>query len=354
MPPDQGSLSRLARATGDSSWYVDAALAAMRNGDRFSAAAWIRLALGGGGSLPDELLWDAGMAKELSKRIGNDADAGRLLLGGDAAWVSGDLALATKRWRQVLQLDPEGAWTAMANLSLVDDSADARLASAHRLAARFPSEPEALRYAAALMVGSGKIEEAMSLLPSLRKGQSSLAELLAIELDGRSGPEDRLVARVLRYAEARAGDPIAGMGAMRLLLERGRFEDFLILYDGAEVRGEDYPARSFFKMMAHVLRGEFEEARELAAGAPGTGDGLSASFAQGLTSLLSGRTAESLDAFDAARRLAASPRERSRVYKEIGRAQLALGRADLARVAWRSAADADPSDGEAVLLGAKN
>ncbi|MEI6875203.1 MAG: hypothetical protein WCL50_08755 [Spirochaetota bacterium] len=356
---DPSGYARLAETSGDLSWYTDAALAAMRTGDRFAASAWLRAAMREGAIPPLDLLWDGGLFKELTFLIGRNPEPALLPLGGDAAWASGDTATAALFWRRALRANPELSWKVEAALAAIGPRGEAALASARRISSRHPDEPMAQRFAAALMVREARPREATALVPLLKREDSPLPSLLALELEAGNGSEDRLAAEAIRLCESFADSAVIRAGTMRILLERGRYEDFIVILDEAEAIGLAGPDSWFYSMLARLLRGEENEAKAIAsreAAAPRGRRSASPSFgafAEGILLSSEGALPEARERYQAALNLAESPRERAAILKETGRLELALGDEKKARMLWKAAAEADPGDAEAVLLATK-
>ena len=120
---------RLARVLGDPRFFTDSAAASLAAGDGFAARATLGLAALRGAAPPDELLWDAGLPALLAAR--SDAGAGpeRLRLLADAAWLSGDAALAKARWERAISLAPKASYKPYASL-LAAEAAEAAKAAA--------------------------------------------------------------------------------------------------------------------------------------------------------------------------------------------------------------------------------
>ena len=142
---------------------------------------------------------------------------------------------------------------------------------------------------------------------------------------------------------------------LRYLLLHGKYEDFFVLEDEAEKMNRTSPDAWFRRMMARVLAGDFEAARqEIVQTVPGGGTAsLSLAYATGLLSELTHSPSEARPAYEAALVLARSPGERCAVLKQIGRFEAGLGNQAKAKAAWKAAGEADPEDPEARILATK-
>jgi len=350
----QSGLARLAKATGDASWYEEAALLALKAGDRFSAEAWLKHAIDRGREPDPLLLWDAGLFGPLVDQVMKSSRPDLLALGGDAAWRAGEPAKAAALWKRAYEGEMDPTWMLRVDLALLAPRGQARVAAARSLAASAAGQPEARRYAALLLVDEGLGGEASRLLSRPGIDGAPLPAALALELGGGQGAEDRLVASFLRLGETWSGSGAAAAVVQRLLLQRGRYEEFLQLHAETSGKGLVLPDAWFYAMMAKTLQGSFDEARALAeaeGGKPGAGgEGPVGAYSQALLLAQGGETAAALKRCQAALLLALTARERSTILKEIGALEAAQGSSPRALAAYRAALAADPSDGEALVL----
>lgn len=406
---------RLARVLGDPRFFADSAAASLAAGDGFAARATLGLAIQRGAAPPDELLWDAGLPALLAARPDEGAGPERLRLLADAAWLSGDAALAKARWERAIFLAPKASYKPYASLlaaeaaeaakaaalAALDDASRAgraparayddsvappfsfdpsapplraapagaagpsakgegrfprsagRVSSAdyERLTLLFPDEsaPKAL-YAAAL-AREGRGAEALDLLLSGGdEAQDSLSARVALAATAGSWPEDRLASQALRLAESRPEDGELLDSVLRLLLERGRSADFLVLFRAAESRGLSYPRRAFHAAAAAALAGDYRAAVALLEKDGPSEPGPEAAFALGLLYSRLGDQALAADRLAVALSAARSGAERCRTLKATGDARAAAGDPEGALAAYRAASAADPGDAEAASL----
>jgi hypothetical protein len=110
---------RLADISGDPRPFLGAALSSLAEGDKPAAEAWLEKALSGGASVPPELLWDCGLYEILANRSDAASGSAEIALMGDAAWMSGDVELAKRRWTRSIALGPKASWKPYANLALL-------------------------------------------------------------------------------------------------------------------------------------------------------------------------------------------------------------------------------------------
>ncbi|HUX37357.1 MAG TPA: hypothetical protein VMV44_05590 [Rectinemataceae bacterium] len=349
---DQESCRLLADATGDPSWYLEAALLAMRKGDSFSAQAWLRKGMAGGLHPPASLLWDAGLNRELADSVGPDSPPGDLVLAAGASWLVGDREKALALWQRA-KSGGNDSWKVDAATASLLPSGDGALAAARALAARYKSEPEALRYAAAILLREGRPDEALALVPGLEKGSQFLPEALGIELGSAKEGEGRFIARAIRLAEEHRGMAEAREFALRVLLAHGRWDEYLVVYDGASEAERSDPRWWFWETAADLVRGDFSAASQVAealGASPAGAGGPEGAFAQGLVDSLRGREGEAEERFKAALDLSSEPSQRAAALKEIGRLEESAGRHERAMAAWSAAVAADPDDAEARIL----
>lgn len=351
---DQAECSLLAKATGDASWYYSAALLALRNSDRFAAQEWLKLSLQGGFQPDLTVLWDAGMDAELLGSLSADSSPGDLALAADAAWIAGDRNRAIGLWRSS-SARSSSSWQTEAALASLAASDSARMAAASDLVTRHGSSADALRFAAALFLGEGSIEEAQGLTPRLLKSGVALPEALGLEIEARGEPEGWFAAQATRLAEKYPEVPAAREFALRVLLAHGLWDEYLVVHDGASAKDRADSGWWFWDFSAAVLRGEFEDAASLAAAhaaSPDAAQGAAGAFAEGMAASLRGDAATAEDSFRAALTLAADGRERAASLKELGRLEKAAGHTAAAAAAWAEAVQADPGDAEAKVLAA--
>lgn len=347
---EEESCRLLAEATGEPSWYLEAALLAMRRGDAFSAQAWLGKAISGGLRPPPALLWDAGLNRELADSVGPASSPEDLALAAGAAWLIGDGERALDYWRAA-KAGGKLSWKADAAMAALLPPGEGALAAARTLAARYRNEAEALRYAAAILLREGQGAEAAALAPSLEKGSHFLPEALGVELSSTKEGEGRFIARVIRLAEEHRGLAEAREFTLRVLLAHGRWDEYLVVYDGATESDRRDPHWWFWEVAAELLRGDLAAASRVAEAhgpSPRDAEGPEGAFALGLVDSLQGRKAE--ERFWAALDLSREPAQRAASLKEIGRLEEAAGRHDRAMEAWSAAVLADPDDAEARIL----
>ena len=396
LPPDESTpqtWADLAAILEDPALYKDAALASLVGGDGLAAQYWLRKAIDLGLSPEAEMLWDSGMYAWLSRLPDAGAAAKDLRLMGDASWHEGDLASARSRWTRAVELDPRGSWRTWASLAALaggrirvngdtgrlfdtrgnfrseaDEGASgspsdaAALAESSRLYARmialFPNDPGArIEYAAAL-VRAGRKPEAASFLPDETWKPGKAAQAVPLEprlararliVGAAVWPETRLVPECLRATELFPGDAEMEDVVLSLLLERGYYDDFLVVFDEGSKRGLEWRDKPFHAALAALARGRDAEADTLLRGA-GAAAGLPAAFASALLDEKRGDYPAARDTLVSALPLANDAATRAAVLKELGRVQDGLGDPRKADGYYAAAAEADPSDAEAVRL----
>lgn len=349
---DQEDCRKLAVATGDASWYIDAALLAMRAGDRFAAQAWLRKAISEGQNPAIPVLWDAGLTREILDLLGPSPSPNDAALGADAAWLGGDKSRALALWNSVQASGADSSWRTTVAIAVLQPPGEAALASARALAKSYASEPEPLRYAAAILLREGASGEAAGLAPALERRSILLPEALGLELDSSKQGEGRFIARSIRFAEEHRDDPLAREFALRVLLAHGRWDEYLVLHDGASAKDRADPRWWFWAMTADILRGDYAGAQAMARDGASNyrGEGPEAAFAQGLSATLVGDDATARSLFGAALTLSLDGRQRAAALKELGRLAAKAGKKADAIAAFNAAEAADPGDVEARVL----
>lgn len=388
--------SRLAEILGEPRFLVDAALLSLASGDRLAASSWIEKALAKGVDLASAVLWDLGRTDLLSARPDDGAGPSDLRLMADASWQRGEKDEALRRWTRALAMDPKGSWrtyVSLASLSrlardpkaLAQEAADfsfleplARELPAKslggrgkkasglggndyydRMLAAFPRSIGARSAYAAALVREGRAAEAQPFL-ELGALESSLSgdrreerrQLLdRLSVGSYVWPEKRLVAEAIRLVDSHPADAIVLEATLGILLARGYFEDFLVLFDLGARRGATYGLEPLYKAFAMTARGEAgaDKALEAASVRPSS-RGPSALYAAALLHERRGEVEAAQADLRAALPLADKPTERCAIYKEIGGLLEAAGEMKEAREAYDFAAQADPSDTEAARL----
>lgn len=345
----------LGTALGEPRLYVTAAVLARERGDAAGAATWLRRAVDAGLEPPATLMWDCGLYDALAARADTDASPGELCLMGDAAWETGDFALAQERWERAIAKDPRVSWKVYVKLGLLAGTGTELQASYfNRLRAAFvdlpagQSEPEAVAAYAGYRARSGDSAGALKLLKPYAQDVAAGAVELAIE--GLGWPENRLVSEAERFAAERPSSGVALGTALRVLFERGRFADMAILYRTGLARGLDYPYRWYYGAALEACQARYAEAIRHLRSADPNDAGAEAPFALGTLYLRQGEPAEAIASLDRARSEAIDSRTRCSILKELGRAKMANGDSLGALAAWQEAARVDPRDPEAAML----
>lgn len=349
---DQEDCRKLAVASGDPSWYIDAALLAMRSGNRFAAQAWLRKAIGEGQSPAISVLWDAGMTGEILDSLGPNPSPNDAVLGADAAWLEGDKSRALTLWNGARMGGSGSSWRTEAAIAVLQPTGETAVASARALAEGNASEPEALRYAAAILLREGESAEAAALAPALERKSILLPEALGLEFDSRRQGEGRFIARSIRLAEEHRDDPRAREFALRVLLAHGRWDEYLVIHDGASPTDRADLRWWFWAMTADILRGDYADADSKARDGASNyrEDGPEAAFAQGLSASLVGNDAAAQSLFGTALTLSLNGHQRAAALKELGRLAARAGKKADAIAAFNAAETADPGDVEARVL----
>lgn len=354
--------ARLAEISGDARAYLGAAAASLAEGEALVARSWLEKGLAAGVAAPPELLWDCGLYEALAGLSDADAGSATLAIMGDAAWTSGDEALARRRWERSVSLMPRRSWKPYANLALTAGAGEASLSYWERLRAAFLAGPPsslrdgALGAYAAYLVRLGKEDEAASLLRGSAAGgeagsDSGQLAAMALAIRGRSQPEERYAVELEQLAIERPSDPAAVGAALRELMIRRRYEELALLVEGATRRKLVLPYGWYYQAAVLAARGQLKPAAALLEGSiPLRGVSAQAGFALGSLYSAMGLAARATEALAAAAAAARDGRERATAYKALGRAQERSGNAGGAARAFASAALADPSDAEAALL----
>ncbi|MBL8966871.1 MAG: hypothetical protein JNG85_07675, partial [Spirochaetaceae bacterium] len=392
-------LDLLANAAGEPNFLVDAAILSLASGDRFGAGARLSLAIERGANPGSELLWDAGLHEILAARPDQGVGPAELRLLGDAAYLAGKSDLAELRWQAALERDPAGSWKTYASLgalaaeraarrareaatvrrpsSEVDSWAEigvgfdpGRRAEAspadkpagglasneerlyyERLLAAFPADGEAKAAYASFLVRDGREAEAAALLgqddPASLGSRGARAKLAAESL---VQPEERVVALAISLAALRDGDGDFLAEAMRLLLARRRWADFLALRDSAAARGLSFPASWYYDAVASALRGDGRAAVSLLEKNGPANPGPEAALALGLIYSREGELGTAEARLEVAGDAARDGKELCSVLKARGFLYRKTGDAARARAAFNAAAAADPDDAEAKIL----
>jgi tetratricopeptide (TPR) repeat protein len=380
-----GNFGRLAAITGEARFYLDAAALSLVAGDRLGAGSWLKRAMAAGLEPPAGLLWDAGLYAELSGLADGKPSASRRLLMADAAWMMGDAASASRRWDACIRLDPLVSWRPYASLAALSggllptraralgafaedgdfreaDDEELRLEageasrsarSAHyyeAMARAFPDDAGARTARAAALARAGRTAEARSILGEAppEADARTLREWLGVGAE--VWPEGRLTSEAIRMAAAHPLDSGLVQEAMVLLLDRGYYDDFLALWEGAGRRGLEYPLRPLLSVYAALATGGGAAALALLdAGGPGL-DGVEGHFARAVIKSDSGDFSGAEASLKSALNLAAGPALRCRILKALG--QAADGQGDRRKAAgyYAQAHVADPADTEAARL----
>jgi tetratricopeptide (TPR) repeat protein len=357
---------RLADIAGDPGPFLGAAAAALATGDRLAAAAWLERARSGGAWAPPELLWDCGLYEELANRSDSSAGSAELALMGDAAWKSGEVELAKRRWARAIALGPSLSWKPYANLALLSGSRGelaasywARLRSAFLASPPSPEREGALGSYAAYLAREGQDAEALSALKggsapgssdSTRSGASGRLAALELAIRGRSMPEGRYAVELERLASQRPDDSEVMGAALRALAQRGMYGEAALLEQGAARRKLPLEYGWFYGSASLAARGDYRGAvSAIRAGGPGS-EGAEGRFA--LASLLSatGDPVGAAAEYSRAAATARGSRDKCAALKALGRELGAAGDSAGAARAYRGALAADPSDAEAAIL----
>ncbi|MFZ4617512.1 MAG: hypothetical protein ACOYM2_15120 [Rectinemataceae bacterium] len=352
---DDSVTAKLALISEDPAWYYEAGLRAMAMGRVSDASTWLGKAGQAGFHVPLEVLWDAGRPADVLSALGRAPSGKRLQLAGDAAWVAGRRDLAVEYWKHARPADADSSWKRDAALAVSSPDSASAISGAQELARTHSAFPSARRYAAAIFLREGRMDLAAPEIAALAASTEPLGLLMALEFKQEGLVEDRSAAAAIRLVEAHPDSGQALDGALRYLLLHGKYEDFLVLEDEAEKMNRTSPDAWFRRMMARVLAGDFEAARqEVVQTVPGEGTAsLSLAYATGLLSELTHSPSEARPAYEAALVLARSPGERCAVLKQIGRFVAAVGNQAKAKAAWNAAGEADPEDPEARILATK-
>jgi tetratricopeptide (TPR) repeat protein len=356
---------RLADISGDPRPFLGATLSSLAEGDKPAAEAWLEKALSGGASVPPELLWDCGLYEILANRSDAASGSAEIALMGDAAWMSGDVELAKRRWTRSIALGPKASWKPYANLALLSrprsDQASSyweRMRSAFLAAPPSPEREGALGSYAAHLAREGKDAEALAVLkggiPPLSDASGKLS-VLALAINGRSMPEGRYAAQLERLAALRPGDPAVMGAALKALSIRGMYGEVAVLREGAARR--KLPLEYGWYYEAEVLAAWGDYGGAVAAIQKGIGiserftDGAEeGAFALGGLFAAMGDPVKSAAEYSRAVAAARNGQAKCAALKALGRELGATGDKAGAERAYRDALAADPGDAEAALL----
>jgi tetratricopeptide (TPR) repeat protein len=348
-PADYG---RLAEVAEDPRPFIGAAVEALKAGDRISAGAWLEKALSGGAEAPPGLLWDCGLYDALAR--GSDASSGaaEIALMGDAAWMSGDVESAKRRWARSIALAPSLSWKPYANLALLSKG-EAAVGYWSRLRAAFLSGPPsqaregALASYSAFLAREGRDAEALA---ALKGGGAQAAggglAIMELTIRGRSMPEGRYVAELEGLAAERPGDPAIMGAALRALSQRGMFGELSVLRAGAANRKLPLEYGWFYEAQVSAARGNFSGAVSALKGKAG----VEGAYALGSLYQAMGDPVAAGAEYSRAAAAARDGRSRCAAFKALGRELGASGDVAGATSAFKQALAADPSDAEAALL----
>jgi tetratricopeptide (TPR) repeat protein len=325
----------------------------------------------------------------------------------DASWMEGQPERAVSLWQRAIALDPAGSWRSYASLAAVSAAEGTDLPAARSaarptadlsflgpgaaarkpdplgpktwygaMAASFPTSIGARTSYAAALIRLGRKAEAgawLELPPADGTGKGGAAvkpgsegekrELLErLEVASALWPEGRLVTEAERLAAAYPEDGAVLEASLGVLLDRGYYDDFLVLYDTGLKRGLEYGRKPLFGAYAAMARGKADEALALLATVPASsppgsaessptaGNGPGAAFARALLLEGKGDVPAAESAFSEALLSARGGHESCLIYKEMGRCAEGRGEAGKAAEAYAAAAAADPSDAEAARL----
>jgi tetratricopeptide (TPR) repeat protein len=347
--------ARLAEAIGESRPLVGAAAASLAAGDRISASAWLGKALEGGASVPTEILWDCGQYAEIARRPDFSVDATELELMGDAAWKTGDVETAKRRWARAAAISPKSSWRPYANLAMLSGT-DGSLAESYwtRLKSAFLSEPpsllrnEALGAYAAHLARAGRVKDASAVLGDGE--ESGRLAVLRLSILSLSMSEERYAIELERLAARRPDDAVVVDSALRELFRRGLYGEVDLLRRNAAGRKLPLEKAWFYEAATTAARGKYPSAASLIVAADGGPSSAEGFFALGsLHAALGDRGAAATD-FACAAAMARSDRDKSAAYKAEGRELAASGDAPNAAKAYKRALAAEPSDAEAAIL----
>jgi tetratricopeptide (TPR) repeat protein len=356
-PADYG---RLADITGDPRPFLGAAAASMAAGDRVAAAAWLEKARLGGASAPPELLWDCGMYEALSSRSDAASGSAELALMGDAAWKSGDVELAKRRWTRSIALKPANSWKPYANLALLSGAKSelaasylARMRSALLSAPRSAERDGALASYSASLAREGREAEALSALKGgIAPGGVASGKLAVLELAirGFSMPEGRFRAELERLAALRPDDPAVMDAVLRALSMRGMLGEVALLRESAAARKLPLEHGWFYKAEILAAQGDYPGAVSAIQSGAGASAGVEGPFALGTLFAAMGDPVKSAVEYSHAAAAAGRGHVKCIALKALGLELGASGDAAGAAKAYRDALAADPADAEAALL----
>jgi hypothetical protein len=340
--------ARLADALGDPRPFLGAAALSLASSDKLAAASWLKKAVAAGLRPSSELMWDAGLYEELSRRSDSGAKARDLALMGDASWLTGDGELARKRWERAIALEPRLSWKSYAKLGLVS-SGELSVSYWSRLRSAFLSGPasakrdEALEAYAAYLAREGREGEALAAL----KGESSLA-LLELSIRGLSMPEGRLASELERLAASRADDPRVMGATLRSLSLRGMYGEAAVLEETAMRRNLESEYLWYYEAETLAARGAYADAAKLISGQEEPG--CEGYFALGSLYEAMGDTAAAAKAYARSAAASSGSRNACAALKALGRELGASRDGEGASRAYKAALSADPLDAEAAML----
>jgi tetratricopeptide (TPR) repeat protein len=282
---------------------------------------------------------------------------------GDAAWMSGNLDLAKRRWTRSIALAPSRSWMPYANLALLS-AAKSELSASYwaRMKSAFLAGPPsdaregALGAYAAQLALDGREAEALAALQgglssSAPSSSSGALAVLELKIRGRSIPEGRYVIELERLAAERPNDAMVMGAVLRELSIRGRYDEVALLREGAARRKLPLENGWFYEAQVLTARGDYSRAASvIRANYSSASSRAEGSFALGSLLGAMGDHVKAAAEYSRAAAAARSAPGRCAAFKALGRELGASADSQGATKAFKAALAADPSDAEAALL----
>ncbi len=352
---DEDSLLRVAEASRRGEPAVNAALLRMRAGDREGAAWFLRRGIDLGVQPDPDLAWDTGVLSSLLSDPARASGGRDLERKADAALLLGERDWAREYLTELVLADPAYSWKAYASLAALEEDSERADFWYDRMAAAFPSDPEAFRARAAHLARTGREERALGELGSMPGGESDpRTAVLAAEIGFRLKPGEARAAKAMELANLFPEELYVQAWALGILASGERFAEAAEGYRQLKARGMDLGRPWYLEALSLILEGRSVEAVRLIERDGPAETGPEAPFALGVLYSESGDHARAAERFRIAASAARDTETRARALTEAGKEYAALGERRNARDAWAAALAVQPDHAEALrLLGSR-
>ena len=348
---DSDALRRVMEGSGRGEPGIDAALLRMGAGDR-EGAAWFLRRAAGLGIVPDpDLAWDTGVLDSLLSNPDRSTEGRDLERKADAALLLGEQEWAKEYLAELVRVDPGYSWKAYTVLAYLEGSRTGSDYWYDRLAATFPSSPEAVRARAAYLSRTDRDGEALAELEGGPgwPGDGRTA-VLAAEIRMKLRPGDSRAVTALGLANAFPEDPYVQKWALGRLAAADKFPDAAETYRQLKSRGMDLGRPWYLEALSLILEGRTGEAIALIERDGPGDDGPEAPFALGILYEQAGNHGLAVERFRIAVSAAMDAEGKSRALTELGKSLEAAGDRGRAREAWAAALSLSPDYAEALRL----